>query len=80
MLVEYEQKSPPSERVKIMLKPRVRRVTASSSEAHLLALLIFMVGCTDSLSMDLESPDQDSADLSEYFIAPEICSDGAGPD
>ena len=63
-----------------MLKPRVRRVTASSSEAHLLALLIFMVGCTDSLSMDLESPDQDSADLSEYFIAPEICSDGMGPD
>jgi uncharacterized protein (DUF305 family) len=39
-----------------------------------------MIGCGESLSIDGESPSQSSADLSEYFINPEICNDGMGPD
>ena len=46
----------------------------------LLALVVIVVGCGESLSMDLESPNQSSTDLSEYFISPEICNDGVGPD
>ena len=63
-----------------MLKHIWRAVTWAGAEIQLVALPLFMIGCSESLSMGFESPSQDSADISEYFIAPEICADGVGPD
>ena len=62
-----------------MLKLRLKRATYSGSPPHLLILLPFIIGCSELLSQDSESPGQGSADLSEYFINPEICKDDVGP-
>ena len=63
-----------------MLKPLPKRAGYSGSRTHLLLLLLLMIGCSESLSPDSESPGQASADLSEYFISPEMCKDDVGPD
>jgi len=63
-----------------MLKLRLKRATCSGSATHIFVLLLFIIGCSESLSMDSESPSQGSTDLSEYFVNPEICKDDVGPD
>ena len=63
-----------------MLKLFRNRAGYSGGITHFLILLLFLVGCSESLSLDSESPGQGSADLSEYFISPEICKDDVGPD
>ncbi len=63
-----------------MLKPLPKRAGYSGSRTHLLLLLLLMIGCSEFLSPDSQSPGQASADLSDYFISPEICKDDVGPD
>ena len=61
-----------------MLKPLLKGADYSGYTTHLLLLLLLIIGCSESLSPD--SPGQASADLSDYFISPEICKDDVGPD
>ena len=52
----------PYDRVDIMLKLLLKRASYAGSATQLLILLMFMIGCSESLSLDSDS--QASADLS----------------